>query len=71
MVECRRCGEELEEGEEALICYEWIVKYDYIGEGERKMEIPDTYDAVYFGTTYYYHEDCFYKRNEEGEEGRY
>ncbi len=54
---CRECGEIIEEGEEAIICFDWVAKYE-------SGMIPDIADTVLYTTPYYYHEKCFYMRGE-------
>jgi len=57
MKECRKCGKEIKEGEEAMIVYEWTSKYDSEGLPDLS-ELP--FDLNY---PYYYHESCFNNRN--------
>jgi len=55
MKECRKCGKPIKEGEEAMIVYEWIAKYD-------SENLPDISEIpLDLNYPYYYHEECFYK----------
>ena len=57
MIKCRDCGKTIEEGEEAMICFEWIAKFDSSGIPEFDWLGKNIVD-----TPYYYHEKCLRKK---------